>query len=125
MSLIRANAVKELEKMKIIKDVHHGTSRGRLRDGVSFDSVIGIDPKDDKKTKERKKKEFVITAVCETLDRLVDKQLKQVTIPKERQILGMYVELEQNGKDIEDIKNAVSEGLGIDLPEGPKSSMVA
>lgn len=113
LSLIRANEVKELKK--IGKDASHG----HLTYGISFDSTIGIKPKEDKATKERKRKEFAVSAVNETLDRLWGKQSKLLSIPNERQILTICMELEKTGKTIQDIKNALSEALGVDLLEGP------
>lgn len=92
---------------------------------ITLDLVLGIDPKEDKETKNRKIIEFFSDGYIQTVDKLWGQQPNQVTIPKERLILEKCKELEQKGKDRETVLNIVVGCLGTKIPDRPRSIKAA
>ncbi len=93
---------------------------------VSHDLVLGIDPKLNKKEKNRKAVEFFVEGCIQTINRLGDnrlseQQLSLVTIPEERKIIEQCKELEEKGIDKNTALNAVVEQFGFEIPHEPES----
>lgn len=91
-----------------------------LPKGVSSDTILGIDPKENKKIKQIKTILYALEGFSETVDRLWGQPALAKT-PEERKITTTCEELEQMGKNKETAKNILTEHFKKKLEPQPES----
>lgn len=92
-----------------------------LPTGMSFDSVVEVDPTNDKETKAIKTIQVFTEGLVQTVGRLWGQQPSISTESKESQIMRMCEEIEQMGINKNKGLSIIRESFGIQNPEKPES----
>ncbi|EKD64604.1 MAG: hypothetical protein ACD_50C00338G0009 [uncultured bacterium] len=102
--------------LKLLARSPRNNQRGHLTGGVALDTFLGINPNDNKQTKDRKGKEFSSNQFNHIVDKLWDEDANQIIVdPKDRQIGQICQDLKQMGKDKEELKAILRKHYGLDI----------
>src|SRR3989344_7075789 len=86
---------------------------------ASFYTIIGVDIKEDDRTKDRKTREILAQEFAITVNRLWEPTPDHTEQDEERQIMKKLEGLKQNGTTKQQLFDALNKRFGIESPDNP------